>query len=222
MNVNKSTKLITPGYILTFILVTSLFFLWALPNNLNDILIPQFMKSFELSRLQAGLVQSAFYLGYFLLAMPAALVMDKYGYKAGLLSGLLLFASGCFLFWPAALAGKYGFFLGALFVIAAGLAFLETGANSFIAILGDPDKSEQRLNLAQSFNPLGSMAGVLIGTVFIFSGKELTTSEIDTMKSLGYLQTIPARRNYACWPTLFAYRYCYFGLCFFNLEGKIS
>lgn len=185
MNVNKSTKLITPGYILTFILVTSLFFLWALPNNLNDILIPQFMKSFELSRLQAGLVQSAFYLGYFLLAMPAALVMDKYGYKAGLLSGLLLFASGCFLFWPAALAGKYGFFLGALFVIAAGLAFLETGANSFIAILGDPDKSEQRLNLAQSFNPLGSMAGVLIGTVFIFSGKELTTSEIDTMKSLG-------------------------------------
>ena len=121
MNEKNSTKLITPGYTITFILVTSLFFLWALPNNLNDILIPQFMKSFELNRLQAGLVQSAFYLGYFLLAMPAALVMDKYGYKAGLLAGLLLFASGCFLFWPAALAGKYGFFLGALFVIAAGL-----------------------------------------------------------------------------------------------------
>lgn len=185
MNVNKSTKLITPGYILTFILVTSLFFLWALPNNLNDILIPQFMKSFELSRLQAGLVQSAFYLGYFMLAMPAALIMDRFGYKAGLLIGLLLFASGCFLFWPAALGGKYGFFLGALFVIAAGLAFLETGSNSFIAILGDPDKSEQRLNLAQSFNPLGSMTGVLIGTVFIFSGKEPSTADIDTMKSLG-------------------------------------
>jgi FHS family L-fucose permease-like MFS transporter len=185
MNVNKSTKLITPGYILTFILVSSLFFLWALPNNLNDILIPQFMKSFELSRLQAGLVQSAFYLGYFLLAMPAALIMDRFGYKAGLLVGLLLFASGCFLFWPAALGGKYGFFLGALFVIAAGLAFLETGSNSFIAILGDPDKSEQRLNLAQSFNPLGSMTGVLIGTVFIFSGKEPSTADIDTMKSLG-------------------------------------
>lgn len=185
MNVNKTTKLITPGYILTFILVTSLFFLWAIPNNLNDILIPQFMKSFELNRLKAGLVQSAFYLGYFLLAMPAALVMDKYGYKAGLLGGLLLFASGCFLFWPAALAGKYGFFLGALFVIAAGLAFLETGANSFIAILGDPDKSEQRLNLAQSFNPLGSMTATLMGTVFIFSGKELSTPEIETMKVAG-------------------------------------
>ena len=185
MNVNKSTKLITPGYILTFILVTALFFLWAIPNNLNDILIPQFMKSFELNRLKAGLVQSAFYMGYFLLAMPAALVMDKYGYKAGLLGGLLLFASGCFLFWPAALAGKYGFFLGALFVIAAGLAFLETGANSFIAILGDPDKSEQRLNLAQSFNPLGSMTATLLGTVFIFSGKELSNPEIETMKVAG-------------------------------------
>jgi len=143
------------------------------------------MKSFELNRLQAGLVQSAFYFGYFLLAMPAALIMDRFGYKAGLLVGLLLFASGCFLFWPAALVGKYGFFLGALFVIAAGLAFLETGSNSFIAILGDPDKSEQRLNLSQSFNPLGSMTGVLIGTVFIFSGKELSLAEIETMKSLG-------------------------------------
>ena len=185
MNVNKSAKLITPGYILTFILVTSLFYLWAIPNNLNDILIPQFMKSFELNRLQAGLVQSAFYLGYFLLAIPAALIMDRFGYKAGLLIGLLFFATGCFLFWPAALAGNYRFFLGALFVIAAGLAFLETGSNSFIAILGDPDKSEQRLNLAQSFNPLGSMTGVLIGTIFIFSGNEFTSPEIETMKSLG-------------------------------------
>jgi FHS family L-fucose permease-like MFS transporter len=185
MNVSKSSKLITPGYLLTFILVTSLFFLWALPNNLNDILIPQFMKSFELSRFEAGLVQSAFYLGYFLFALPAALIMDRLGYKAGLLAGLLIFASGCFLFWPAALAGKFGFFLGALFIIAAGLAFLETGSNSFIAILGDSEKSEQRLNLAQSFNPLGSMTGVLVGTVFIFSGTELSTAGIENLKALG-------------------------------------
>jgi len=185
MNVSKSSKLITPGYLLTFILVTSLFFLWALPNNLNDILIPQFMKSFELSRFEAGLVQSAFYLGYFLFALPAALIMDRFGYKAGLLAGLLIFASGCFLFWPAALAGRFGFFLGALFIIAAGLAFLETGSNSFIAILGDSEKSEQRLNLAQSFNPLGSMTGVLVGTVFIFSGTELSTAGIENLKALG-------------------------------------
>jgi len=185
MNISKSSKLITPGYTLTFILVTSLFFLWALPNNLNDILIPQFMKSFELSRFEAGLVQSAFYLGYFVFAIPAALIMDRFGYKAGLLSGLLIFATGCFLFWPAALVGKFGFFLGALFIIAAGLAFLETGSNSFISILGDPEKSEQRLNLAQSFNPLGSMTGVLVGTVFIFSGTELSTAGIENMKGLG-------------------------------------
>lgn len=185
-------KIVSKETIIPFILVTALFFLWALPNNLNDILIPQFMKSFELTRLQAGLVQSAFYLGYFLLAMPAALIMDKYNYKTGLITGLLLFAAGCFLFWPAASSGTYGFFLFALFVIASGLAFLETGSNSFIAVLGDPATSEHRLNFAQSFNPLGSMTGIIIGTVFIFSGTELSNIQIDTMKSAGtysnYLQ----------------------------------
>jgi FHS family L-fucose permease-like MFS transporter len=178
-------KIVSKETLLPFILVTALFFLWALPNNLNDILIPQFMKSFELTRLQAGLVQSAFYLGYFLLAMPAALIMDKYNYKTGLIIGLLLFAAGCFLFLPAASAGRYGFFLFALFVIASGLAFLETGSNSFIAVLGDPATSEHRLNFSQSFNPLGSMTGVIIGTVFIFSGTELSNSQIDIMKQAG-------------------------------------
>jgi len=181
-------KIVSKELLLPFILVTALFFLWALPNNLNDILIPQFMKSFELTRLQAGLVQSAFYLGYFLLAMPAALIMDKYNYKTGLILGLLLFAAGCFLFWPAASSGRYGFFLFALFVIASGLAFLETGSNSFIAVLGDPATSEHRLNFSQSFNPLGSMTGVMIGTVFIFSGTELSGIQIDTMKSAGTYQ----------------------------------
>ncbi len=181
-------KIVSRETILPFILVTALFFLWALPNNLNDILIPQFMKSFELSRLKAGLLQSAFYLGYFLLAMPAALIMDKYNYKTGLIIGLLLFAAGCFLFWPAASAGVYGFFLFALFIIAGGLAFLETGSNSFIAVLGDPATSEHRLNFSQSFNPLGSMTGVLIGTVFIFSGHEYTGAQIDAMKAAGTYQ----------------------------------
>lgn len=189
---SEKHKIVSKETLLPFILVTALFFLWALPNNLNDILIPQFMKSFELTRLQAGLVQSAFYFGYFLLAMPAALIMDKYNYKTGLIIGLLLFAAGCFLFWPAASSGTYGFFLFALFVIASGLAFLETGSNSFIAVLGDPATSEHRLNFAQSFNPLGSMTGIIIGTVFIFSGTELSNIQIDTMKSAGtysnYLQ----------------------------------
>ena len=181
------------GQLIPFILVTALFFLWAIPNNLNDVLIRQFMKSFTLTRTQAGLVQSAFYLGYFFLAMPAALLMRKAGYKAGIVMGLLLFGTGCFLFWPAALAGRYGFFLCALFVIASGLSFLETAANPFIAQLGDPDTSEQRLNFSQAFNPIGSITGALIGTVFIFSGIELSPQEIAAKQAQGlyeaYLQT---------------------------------
>jgi FHS family L-fucose permease-like MFS transporter len=168
-----------------FILVTALFFLWGIPNNLNDVLIRQFMKSFEISRFQAGLVQSAFYMGYFLLSMPAALMMRKYGYKAGLVAGLLLYGTGTVLFWPAAIAGKYAFFLGALFVIASGLAFLETGANPFIAQLGDPASSERRLNFSQAFNPFGAISGALIGTAFIFSGIELTPAQVSELKAAG-------------------------------------
>src|SRR5882672_8820497 len=114
------------GNFLPFFLVTALFFLWGIPNNLNDVLIRQFMKSFAITRFQAGLIQSAFYMGYFLLAVPAALLMRKLGYKAGFITGLVLFGTGSFLFWPAALAGRYSFFLFALFVIASGLSFLET------------------------------------------------------------------------------------------------
>lgn len=178
-------KLFAPGNTWLFILVTVLFFLWALPNNLNDILIKQFMDSFAITRFKAGLVQSAFYLGYFLLAMPAALLMRKYGYKAGLVTGLFLFSAGCFLFYPAAIVREYGFFLFALFVIASGLSFLETGANPFIASLGDPRSSERRLNFSQAFNPVGSVTGVLIGTVFIFSGIELDPSQVKALKEAG-------------------------------------
>jgi len=171
-------SLFPAGQIVPFILVTALFFLWGVPNNLNDVLIRHFMKSFAISRFQAGLVQSAFYMGYFLLAIPAALMMKRVGYKAGFVVGLLLFAAGAFLFWPAALASSYAFFLFALFVIASGLSFLETASNPFIAQLGDPDSSERRLNFSQAFNPLGAISGALIGTIFIFSGVELTPQEV--------------------------------------------
>src|ERR1700742_5400775 len=117
-NEGHGEPLVAPGYLLQFSLVTALFFMWGVPNNLNDVLIRQFMKSFAIGRFQAGLVQSAFYLGYFVLAIPAALLMRKMGYKFGIVVGLLLFAGGTFLFWPAALIGRYGFFLLALFVIA--------------------------------------------------------------------------------------------------------
>lgn len=181
----RHPKMIPPGVLLPFVLVTGLFFLWGLPNNLNDVLIRQFMKSFALSRFQAGLVQSAFYLGYFLLATPAALLMRRYGYKFGFVAGLALFGGGALLFWPAALAGKYAYFLGALFVIASGLSFLETAANPFVAQMGDPASAAQRLNFAQAFNPLGAISGVLVGTIFIFSGVELNGTQIASMKLAG-------------------------------------
>lgn len=139
----------------------------------------------ELSRFQAGLIQSAFYMGYFVFAVPAAMLMRRYSYKTGIVFGLLLYAVGCLMFWPAAIIGEYGFFLISLFVIASGLAFLETGANPFIALLGPSESSEQRLNFSQAFNPIGSVVGVLLGTVFIFSGVEPNESEITTMKLAG-------------------------------------
>src|SRR5438477_175443 len=172
------SHLFPAGQLVPFILVTVLFFLWGIPNNLNAVLIRQFMKSFAINRFEAGLVESAFYMGYFLLAIPAAFLMRRAGYKSGFVTGLILYGAGTFLFWPAALAGSYGFFLFALFVIASGLSFLETASNPFIAQLGDPDSSERRLNFAQAFNPLGAISGALIGTIFIFSGIELTPQQV--------------------------------------------
>jgi FHS family L-fucose permease-like MFS transporter len=179
------TRFVSPENRISFILVTALFLFWGIPNNLNDILIKQFMKSFEISRLEAGLIQSAFYMGYFLFAVPAAMIMRRFSYKVGLVTGMFLYSIGTFLFWPAAHSGKYGFFLFALFVIASGLSFLETGANPFIAGLGDPSSSERRLNFSQAFNPFGAIIGVLIGTIFIFSGIEPDQAKIEIMKQTG-------------------------------------
>jgi FHS family L-fucose permease-like MFS transporter len=204
-NTNK-TKLVTPGYAFTFALVTFLFFLWALPNVLNDVLIKQFQKSLELTRFEAGLIQTAIKLGYFCLAIPAGLFMQRFGYKAGIITGLLCFAAGCFLFYPAASSGVYLVFLSGIFVIGSGLSFLELGANSFITTLGDPSTSARRLNLSQSFNPIGGITGVTLGTLFIFSGNEPTRGQIADMKAqitatgnayTDFLQT----ENSRVWPT---------------------
>ncbi len=181
---DKATSFIPQGMGIPFVLVTSLFFLWGVPNNLNDVLIRQFMKSFAISRFQAGLVQSAFYLGYFLLATPAALLMRRFGYKFGFLVGLCLLGTGTLLFWPAAIVARYSLFLVALFVIASGLSFLETAANPFIAQLGSGNGGARRLNFSQAFNPLGSIVGVLVGTIFIFSGVELSGQQIAAMKAV--------------------------------------
>jgi MFS transporter, FHS family, L-fucose permease len=177
------------GHLVPFVLVTVLFFLWGMSNNLTDILVQQFKKSLELSQFSAQLVQTANFLGYFCMAIPAGLLMRRWGYKAGMVTGLVLFGSGMILFWPAAVAGKYAMFLIALFTVGSGASVLETAANPFIAQFGDPVTSEQRLNFSQSFNPPGTVAGVLIGTYFIFSGVEPNAAEIAAMKQAGTYQS---------------------------------
>ncbi|KQN20611.1 fucose permease [Sphingomonas sp. Leaf33] len=157
------------SYAPAIILTVSLFFLWGMANNLNDILIAQFKKAFTLSDFETSFVQQAFYLGYFCLAVPAAMVVRAKGYKAAIVTGLLLYATGALLFYPAAHFGEYRYFLAALFVIASGLAFLETSANPLMTELGDPATATRRLNWAQAANPVGTLAGVLIGKYFILS-----------------------------------------------------
>jgi FHS family L-fucose permease-like MFS transporter len=146
------------------------------------------MKSFNIDRSGAAGVQVWFYLGYMLLAIPAGLLMRRFGYKVGIVTGLILLGSGCWLFFPAAQAGQYTLFLMAQFVIAAGLSFLETAANPFIAELGSSGSSERRLNFSQAFNPLGAITAGLLGTVFIFSGVKLTDAEVLAKKLAGTYQ----------------------------------
>jgi len=164
------------------ILITSLFFLWGFALNLNPILIPHLKKACQLTDTQSAMIDSASYIAYFLMAIPAGLYMKKFGYKGGIILGLLLFAGGAFLFFPAAETRLYVFFLFALFVIACGLTFLETAANPYITVLGNPESATQRLNLAQSFNGLAATLAPLVGGYFILSGKTMSSVEITGME----------------------------------------
>ena len=169
--------------IVSIVYVTCLFFLWGIPHQLNDVLIRQFMKLFVLNRFTAGLVQSSFFMGYFILALPAAYVLRRWGYKLGIILGFLLYGTGSFLFWPAALTGSYPPFLLATFVLATGLAFLETAANPYIANAAGPmETSEKRLNIAQAFNPLGKIIGAVMGPYLIFSDMYFNAKEIEQMR----------------------------------------
>lgn len=155
--------------LLPFILVTSLFFLWGIANNMTDTLLSAFKRIMSMNDLQTSFVQLAFYGAYFVLALPAAMFIKRFTYKSGILLGLGLFAAGGLLFIPASQTMVYGHFLAALFILAGGLSILETTANPYIIALGDPASGTRRLNLAQSFNPIGSISGVVLSKIFILS-----------------------------------------------------
>jgi MFS transporter, FHS family, L-fucose permease len=191
------------SYLFPFALVCSLFFLWGIANSLNGSLIRHFQFALDLKeRWQAGLVDSAFYLGYFVMAIPAGIFMRKYGYKKGVLTGLGLYALGALLFYPAANVREYAFFLFCLFTIASGLAFLETAANLYVTVLGSKDTAEWRINFAQSFNGISIILGPIIGSMFIFSQKEYTKELLATMTPEAIAQARVESALSVQWPYL--------------------
>jgi FHS family L-fucose permease-like MFS transporter len=188
MNHTNTPEIVTEGdpssgkkYLLPFILVVSLFFLWGMAHNLDSILIPHLKKACSLNNRQSTLIDTSVFFAYFLMAIPAGMILKKWGYKATMISGLLAFAFGAFLFVPAANNLSYITFLIALFIIGCGLTMLETSANPYAAVLGDPAKATSRLNLAASFNGLAAMVAPLIGGLFILSGKSHTKDELAAM-----------------------------------------
>ncbi len=170
MNSSEETiKFLSKKNILPFILITSLFFLWGIANNMTDTLLSAFKRIMSMTDFQTSWIQVAFYGSYFCLAIPAALFIKKYTYKSGVLLGLGLFALGSFMFYPASLTMSYGHFLISLYVLAGGLSILETTANPYIIAMGPEKTGTIRLNLAQSFNPIGSITGILLSKIFILS-----------------------------------------------------
>lgn len=172
------TKIKTP--LLPFILITSLFLMWGLANNMTDTLLAAFKRILSMTDFQTSWIQIAFYGSYFCLALPAAMLIKKFSYKTGVLSGLGLFIAGALLFYPASTSMSYPFFLIALFILAGGLSILETSANPYIIAMGPEETGTRRLNLAQSFNPVGSILGVFLSKIFILSQLNEASAEART------------------------------------------
>lgn len=166
---------------ITFILVVSLFFLWALTGNLIPVLIPHLRKACRLNDFQSAFIDSAYWVSYFFFALPAAWVMRKWNYKTGIVTGLLIAATGALLFYPAAETLSFGLFLFALFLVAAGMTFLETAANPYITIIGPKETAVQRLNFAQAFNGLGAFVAAFFLSKVILSGTEMTDAQLNAL-----------------------------------------
>ncbi len=170
-------KVVEKRYLLPFCLVTSLFLLWGIANNMTDTLLSAFKRIMSMTDTQTSLIQFAFYGSYFCFALPAAIYIKKKSYKAGVILGLCLYSAGAILFFPAAKAASYAFYLIAIYILAGGCSVLETTANPYIMSMGDPETATRRLNVAQAFNPIGSITGILLSQFFILS--ELSSASAD-------------------------------------------
>ena len=183
MTKNLQSRLVEKKYLLTFILITSLFALWGFANDITNPMVAAFQTVMELSAAKASLVQFAFYGGYATMAIPAALFARRYSYKKGILLGLILYAIGAFMFIPAANRQEFGFFCVSLYVLTFGLAFLETTANPYILSLGSKETSTRRLNLAQAFNPIGSLMGMFVASRIVLAKLE---SDAAAVREIGF------------------------------------
>ncbi len=167
---NTNTTAARQSYLAPLIVLTSLFFMWGLITSLNDVLIPHLKAAFSLNYVQVMLVNSCFFGAYFVVSLPAGALVERVGYKTGIIIGLAGAALGCILFYPAAALRSYPFFLGALFVLASGITLLQVAANPYVAVLGSPQTASRRLTLTQAFNSLGTTVGPLLGSVLILAG----------------------------------------------------
>ncbi|RXG27479.1 L-fucose:H+ symporter permease [Leeuwenhoekiella palythoae] len=188
MNKTQAAPVVPKKLLLPFILVTSLFALWGFANAVTDPMVQAFKKVLELSNSQAAWVQMAFYGGYFCMALPAALFVRKFSYKSGVLVGLTLYAGGALLFYPAATTGLFWFFCLGLYILTFGLAFLETTANPYIMAMGDQKSATQRLNLAQAFNPVGLIVGLLVAKFFVLD--LLQSDDVENFSALPEAQKL--------------------------------
>lgn len=175
---NISTPLVEKKYLVSFILITSLFALWGFANDITNPMVAAFQTMMELSAAKASLVQFAFYGGYATMAIPAAMFVRRYSHKSGILLGLALYAIGAFMFIPAAAYQDFSFFCISLYVLTFGLAFLETTSNPFILSLGSKDTATRRLNLSQAFNPLGSLAGMFVASNLVLASLQCDSPEV--------------------------------------------
>lgn len=196
MNKTKKTPVVSRELLFPFIIITSLFALWGIANDLTNPMVSAFKKVMpELTNVQASLVQFAFYFGYFFMALPAALFIRKFSYKSGIILGLILYAIGAFLFYPAAAYEEYSYFLISLWVLTCGLAFLETTSNPLVLALGSEETATRRLNLAQAFNPMGSLTGMIIAQVFVIGALRSDDYTAEAFNALGSEELAAIREN---------------------------